>query len=139
MPFSRSRSASVAMLIHPGPEPRRLGRLLVFFPLFLIAPGGSGLHEPRVLDMLADIGRVVLGAADDHGRIAAALYRRLDCLLRGLLRVRVRTPRRKGLPEDFKLTGAILRNWHTHSGAPSMCSLVCSILVCWGPVSEIGR
>ena len=60
---------------------------MVFFPLFLIAPGGSGLHEPRVLDMLADIGRVVLGAADDHGRIAAALYRRLECLLRGLLRV----------------------------------------------------
>ena len=105
--------------IHPGPEPSRLGRLLIVVPSILPQPGHGLGDVARLCAALPDRSRVVLGAADDQGRVDPALNRRLECLPRRFPGVRVWAPGRVELPKGFKLTGTILRERHTRTrGAP---------------------
>src|SRR5215468_7857524 len=65
MPCARSRSARLAMSVHPDAEPWRFGRLLVIVPALLAEPSLRLRYVPRLAHVGRDISGIVLGAPDD--------------------------------------------------------------------------
>jgi len=82
---------------------------LVIVPALLVEPRQRLRDVARIGAVALDGGSIDLGAMDDVGWLGAAFDRGLEFQPRGLLWIRMRTPRRIGVPEDFKFTiGAIL-------------------------------
>ena len=97
------------MSVHPDPEPRRFGRLLVIVPSLLAQPSLRLRDVAWIADARRDIGGIVPSAADDIGSIGATLDRSFEFQPRGLPRVRMRVSGGVNLPESFKrIVGAIL-------------------------------
>ena len=82
---------------------------MVIVPALLVEPRQRLRDVARIGAVALDGGSIDLGAMDDVGWLGAAFDRGLEFQPRGLLWIRMRTPRRIGVPEDFKFTiGAIL-------------------------------
>src|SRR5262245_17932438 len=102
MPCARSRSARVAMSVHPDPQPQQLG-LIVLLPAFLTQPVLRLRAKPRLDPLAFDVSPKAFGAGDNVFRIDAALDRRLEFLPRGLFRIRKFAAVRVDVPESLKV------------------------------------
>jgi len=97
------------MSVHPDPEPRRFGRLLVIVPALLVQPSLRLRAKPRLDPLALDVNPIPLGAGDDLRRIDAAPHRRVKFRARRLLRIRKIATVWIDAPEGLKITIGALR------------------------------